>query len=104
MKEEKMPGLSRGLGRAWARAAWVVPFTLVLISSLTSPSWAQPRYKTLHTFTKTGPNAPVAGLVTDFHGNLYGTAAGGGTHHGGAVFDLTSNGHGGWNETVLHSF
>ncbi|MGB8011533.1 MAG: choice-of-anchor tandem repeat GloVer-containing protein [Terriglobales bacterium] len=43
------------------------------------------------------------GLVLDTAGNLYGTA-GGGKYNDGAVFELTPNGQGGWNETVIHSF
>jgi uncharacterized repeat protein (TIGR03803 family) len=40
------------------------------------------------------------GLVFDYKGNLYGTAAGGGTHDSGVVFKLTPEG----KETVLYSF
>jgi len=99
-----MSGLGRGVGRVWARAAWVVVFTLVLISSLASTSWAKPRFKTLHTFTRRGATRPFAGLVADLQGNLYGTTATGGALGWGSVFELASDGHGGWNETLLHSF
>ncbi len=42
---------------------------------------------------------PVAGL-TSYGGNFYGTTQGG----EGTVFELSPNGNGGWNETVLYSF
>jgi hypothetical protein len=59
----------------------------------------------VHTFTGGADGAlPGAGLVFDATGNLYGTAAGGGTGYGyGVVFKLTPNSSG-WSETVLHSF
>jgi len=104
MREENMPGVGRSLVRAWMRAALVVTFTLVLTSSLTSISWAKPRYKTLHTFTKKLAHFPVAGLVADPLGNLYGTTLSGGSNGAGTVFELAPNDHGGWTETVLHSF
>ncbi len=46
---------------------------------------------------------PVAGLIFDAAGNLYGTTASDGSHSCGAVFKLkpTSSG---WSETIVHSF
>jgi uncharacterized repeat protein (TIGR03803 family) len=57
--------------------------------------------KVLHTFTggSDGSN-PDAGLIRDSHGNLYGTAVGGGTSGYGVIFKLTPHG----DETVLHDF
>lgn len=43
---------------------------------------------------------PLAGLVLDKHGNLYGTTNVGGAYEQGTVFKLTPNG----TEAVLHSF
>jgi len=56
----------------------------------------------LHTFTGLGGDGmiPLAGLIRDRLGNLYGTTAGGGSHGGGIVFKLDTSGH----ETVLHGF
>jgi len=45
-------------------------------------------------------NQPLAGLIPDKMGNLYGTTAMGGTYNLGTVFRLTPSGV----ETVLHSF
>jgi uncharacterized repeat protein (TIGR03803 family) len=46
---------------------------------------------------------PVASLVFDTKGNLYGTAQQGGNDENGVVFELVNSGSG-WNETVLYSF
>jgi len=56
----------------------------------------------LHTFTGVGGDGvfPLAGLVRDRLGNLYGTTSGGGAYGGGIVFKLDRSGY----ETVLHSF
>jgi uncharacterized repeat protein (TIGR03803 family) len=43
-------------------------------------------------------------LTRDPAGNLYGTTEFGGTSGAGAVFELSPDGGGGWNETVLYSF
>jgi uncharacterized repeat protein (TIGR03803 family) len=48
-------------------------------------------------------NGPVAGLIMDEAGNLYGTTVGGGTYGGGIVFKLAPSANG-WAETVLYSF
>ena len=47
---------------------------------------------------------PASGVIWDHIGNLYGTTASGGTYGSGVVFQLSSDGSGGWTETVLHSF
>jgi uncharacterized repeat protein (TIGR03803 family) len=65
--------------------------------------------KVLHSFNpnngKDGHN-PVAGLIFDTAGNLYGTTYGGGAHCTGCgtVFELTRTAGGGWKEKILHSF
>jgi uncharacterized repeat protein (TIGR03803 family) len=60
----------------------------------------------LHSFaggTSDGAN-PIAGLVLDAAGNLYGTTSQGGTANLGTVFTLTPQSNGTWLETVLYSF
>jgi uncharacterized repeat protein (TIGR03803 family) len=47
---------------------------------------------------------PQSSLTFDSAGNLYGTTYGGGAFGAGTVFELSPNGNGGWNETVLYSF
>jgi uncharacterized protein YceK len=63
-------------------------------------------------YSQGGASWPVAGLVRDGSGNLYGTLSIGGPncyshqspHECGAVFELTPNGDGTWTEKVLHYF
>jgi uncharacterized repeat protein (TIGR03803 family) len=71
-------------------------------------------YEVLYSFCSEGGSNctdganPAAGLIEDPKGNLYGTTEFGGTgvedQPGGTVFELSPNGSGGWNETVLYSF
>jgi uncharacterized repeat protein (TIGR03803 family) len=58
-------------------------------------------------------SAPIAGLIFDTAGNLYGTTAAGGAYQEmtcgessncGTVFELSPVGDGTWTESVLHSF
>ncbi len=58
----------------------------------------------LHSFMGTDGYGPLAGLVFDTIGNLYGTAAGGGAAGDGMVFKLTPHPDGKWTECELHIF
>lgn len=58
----------------------------------------------LHSFQFTDGTGPYAGLVFDAIGNLYGAASSGGTYGYGTVFELTPQGIGQWNLTVLFDF
>ena len=61
----------------------------------------------LHSFDRTTADGgnPMAGLVLDSKGNLYGTALNGGPGPGGIVFRLAPPGKSGrWKETVLYGF
>ena len=67
----------------------------------------------LHSFDYNGSDGayPLAGLIFDGTGNLYGTTNEGGIHTTcfgypgcGTVFELLPRQGGGWTETVLHSF
>jgi len=64
-------------------------------------SWTE---KVLHSFDRAKAAYPVAGLVFDAAGNLYGTASHGGPADGGAVFKLWLLSGGGWAYSVLHVF
>jgi len=60
---------------------------------------------TVHSFDNRADGAePVASVIFDAAGNLYGTTYSGGTYLYGTVFKLTPTGGGGWTETTLHSF
>jgi uncharacterized repeat protein (TIGR03803 family) len=62
-------------------------------------------YKQLYAFTVSPDGAgPVGNVILDAQGNLYGTTTGGGAAGSGTVFELSPNGAGGWNESVLYSF
>jgi len=61
----------------------------------------------LHNFRglKTDGRHPLAGLVRDAAGNLYGTTYSGGAYVDyGTVFEMKPKAGGGWNEGLLHSF
>lgn len=47
---------------------------------------------------------PMAGLILDQAGNLYGTTRTGGPNNGGTVFKMTANLGGTWTESVLYGF
>jgi uncharacterized repeat protein (TIGR03803 family) len=58
-------------------------------------------YTVLHAFTGSPDGAdPVAGLIRDKHGNLYGTTYEGGAYGAGVVYKIAPNG----TETVLYNF
>jgi hypothetical protein len=58
----------------------------------------------LYNFTGGGDGgSPVSRLTSHGAGKFYGTTVAGGLGYG-TVFELSSNGSGGWNETVLYSF
>lgn len=58
----------------------------------------------LHSFNVENGSGPVAGVIFDAAGSLYGTTFSGGSRNNGTVFKLSPNGQGGWKESVLHSF
>ncbi len=78
---------------------------LAMALTLGASAWAQGTFKTLYRFTGgENGNGPVAGLVFDGSGNLYGTTESGGAYNAGTVFELTPVSGGGWTESVLYSF
>lgn len=66
-----------------------------------SPAVQSQTFSVVHSFTGgTDGQGPLAGVVMDTVGNLYGTTSGGGQDSHGTVFEFTSAGV----ETVLHNF
>jgi uncharacterized repeat protein (TIGR03803 family) len=47
---------------------------------------------------------PYSSVIMDLEGNLYGTTYEGGITGWGSVFQLSPNGGGTWNETIIHNF
>jgi len=90
------------LAAALARAlALAVLSALLLVAA--RPAQAQTE-TVLHNFTDGSDGGyPLWNLTFDGAGNLYGTTQGGGLGYG-TVFELSPNGSGGWNQTVLYSF
>jgi uncharacterized repeat protein (TIGR03803 family) len=69
-----------------------------------SPSGASWTETVLYSFTGGSDGlGPVAGLVFDATGNLFGTTSAGGTRGAGTVFEL-SPGTSGWSKTVIYNF
>lgn len=61
--------------------------------------------KILHQFQGTSDGSlPQPILTFDASGNLYGSAAYGGSFGVGVVFELSPNGGGGWSESTVHAF
>ncbi len=61
--------------------------------------------KVLYTFTGGSDGGqPVAGVIFDPAGNLYGVTRSGGLYNYGTVFELTPSPGGTWTETVLYNF
>jgi uncharacterized repeat protein (TIGR03803 family) len=82
---------------------WVMAgASVILVLGLSARADAQVE-TVLHAFNRLDGANPVAGLISNAAGNLYGTTAYGGADNWGTVFELTPNA-GGWQETVLHSF
>jgi uncharacterized repeat protein (TIGR03803 family) len=76
------------------------------VFELTRQSGGTWKENVLHSFNADGADGtnPLAGLIFDTAGNLYGTTYAGGTFASGTVFELTPKAGGGWTEKVLHSF
>lgn len=79
--------------------------TMAVTLILGGTAWAQAKFKTLHVFSGGADgNYPLANVVLDAAGNLYGTTVYGGAHGYGTVYKLTPNSNGTWAKSILHSF
>ncbi len=76
-----------------------------VVFKLTPGSDGHWHHSVLHSFNGKDGSSPLAGVIFDEPGNLYGTTAGGGDAQGhGLVFELKSTTNGKWKETVLYRF
>jgi uncharacterized repeat protein (TIGR03803 family) len=95
---------STKLVTAIIRGALILAAISALLLIAASPAQAQTE-TVLHNFegSPDGSYPTTSNLTFDGAGNLYGTTEYGGLGYG-TVFELSPNGSGSWNETVLHSF
>jgi uncharacterized repeat protein (TIGR03803 family) len=77
--------------------------TVYELSPTAAGAWTA---KALHNFANNSKDGctPLAGLMFDSAGNLYGTTQQGGTHGVGVVFKLAPQAGGHWSEEILHTF
>ena len=86
---------------------FIVVLAMVAMATLmTGTPAAGQTGKLLHSFSGSGNGGsdPLAGLIFDGAGNLYGTTHQGGAYGGGTAFELSPKASGGWVGKVLHSF
>jgi len=77
----------------------------IVTLTLTTGSWAASKETVLYDFQGgSDGDLPLAGVIFDAQGNLYGTTYLGGDSGFGGVFKLARNQHGGWTKTELYSF
>ena len=87
------------------RGALILAALSALLLIAARPAQAASYGAVLYSFTGGSDGAnPQSRLTFDAAGNLYGTTYSGGLWGYGTVFELSPNGNGGWNETVLYSF
>jgi len=87
------------------RRRWIVVLTVVAVAGFALNGFAASQ-KVLYSFTarRGDGEAPLAGVIFDSAGNLYGTTEVGGSYGDGIVFELGLSPDGQWAETVLHDF
>jgi uncharacterized repeat protein (TIGR03803 family) len=98
---------STNLAAAAIRGALTLAVLSALLLIAAHPAQAQTEtvlYSFCSPYGCTDPALPGPRLTFDGAGNLYGTSRDGGVWESGTVFELSPNGSGGWNETVLYSF
>jgi uncharacterized repeat protein (TIGR03803 family) len=75
-----------------------------IVFELTPTTKGQWTETILHDFNSSDGAYPYAAVILDASGNLYGTTNAGGAYDEGTVFELSPQGEGQWNESVLYSF
>jgi uncharacterized repeat protein (TIGR03803 family) len=88
-----------------SRAITSLLATAIFTFILTTAGWAASNEKVLYTFQGgSDGDFPMAGVISDAHGNLYGTTYVGGDSNLGSVFKLAPKKNGGWTKTTILSF
>ncbi len=91
-------------GNMYGTTAWGGTFTEGTVYELT-PSGNGYTESVLYSFSRSADGGdPLAGLVPDNKGNLFGTASRGGINDQGVIFELSYAAGVGWTEKVLYSF
>ncbi len=90
------------LGKRQLVAVSALTFVFSALLFATRPARAQTE-TVLYSFTSSPDGELPTSSLTSHNGNFYGTTYRGGLGYG-IVFELSPNGGGGWNESVLHSF
>src|SRR5438045_8572425 len=102
-RRERAPEEHRMKTKSAVTMAAAVLITGVFAAAGVAQAWT---LKTLYSFCAqancTDGDTPLAGLVMDPAGNLYGTAQFGGAYDWGVIFELKRK-NGGWNYKVLYS-
>src|SRR5579872_2485747 len=84
---------------------WVMVLSIVVLGLVSVHTASAQTEKVLHAFGAGTDGAyPFDTPIFDGNGNMYGTTWEGGTTGHGTVFEMSPNGKGGWNETVLYNF
>ena len=89
--------------RAAIRGALTLSVLSALLLIAARPAQAQTE-AVLYNFAVAPDGSNPRSSLTSYGGNFYGTTSKGGAYGYGSIFELSSNGSGGWNETVLYSF
>ena len=76
----------------------------ILAATLAANCTAAASEKVLYDFVSARNGQYPENLVADGSGKFYGTTLYGGIYNSGVVYRFAPNGHGGWTQTVLHSF
>lgn len=89
----------------WMRRLTVPLLALSLLGAASAEPGSGPKFKTIYPFTASADGSfPRGGLITDGHGNFYGTTSSGGVGHAGVVYQLSKADGGGWTQTTLYAF
>ncbi len=75
--------------------------TVFQLSPQQNGNW---KYQVIHRFRGTDGNSPLASVIVDAQGNLYGTTLQGGPKGFGTVFELMRGQNGRWERKSLHNF